>query len=148
MSKKTIILGFTLLMTCLSCTIEDRIERREDRITGAWEFHRAFYKSDFDLFRENITEEYENDIIEFFDDYEAVYDDFSEGFSYWGYWEINALRDFDENVEFLLDMEFFDDENRLAISYISRVELLTQNKLNIQVQDRRGVYTFRLRKID
>ncbi len=146
--SKIYFLGIIGLMLFSSCTIEDRIERREDRIIGVWEFDRVFYKDDRDLFRDNITHEYRNDIIEFYDNYEAVYEDFDAGIAYWGWWEITAIRDFEDDVEFLLDMEFFDDRDRLVISYLGRVNTLTRNRLNIEVQGRRGVYTFRLRRID
>ena len=88
-----------LLFTCLSlaflvtgCSDEFYLERQEDKIIGAWEFEKVFYKADNALFRDNITGDYANDIIEFYDDYTAIYDDYSLGKVYPGDWLIRLKK--------------------------------------------------------
>ncbi len=75
-----------------SCTIEDRLERKEDRLLGTWYFDRAFYKEDGDLFRDNVINEFEGDLITFFDDYTALYEDYSLNAAFDGGWEMFADR--------------------------------------------------------
>ena len=133
-----------------SCTIEERLERKEDRLMGAWVFEKAFYNDDNDLFRDNLTRDYEGDILEFFEDRFVLYEDVGTNEVFYGDWGLNATRrqfDDEQDVEFFLDMEFYDDRDRFAFSYFSTVTRLTWNKLHFKVHDRAGVYTFRLRKL-
>lgn len=147
--KKTILFSFLAAILMSGCTIEDRLERREDRLVGQWVFERAFYKDDNDLFRDDLTHQYEGDILEFFDDYFVIYEDWQTNEVFFGDWRLHAYRtyyDDDDDVDFLLDMEFFDENDRLAFAYFSSVTRLTNQKLHFTVSDRRGVYEFRLRK--
>lgn len=147
--KNALLICLLLAGLGTSCTIEDRLERREDRLLGTWFFDRAFYKGDYDLFRDNITNEFEGDVITFFDDYTALYEDYSLDAAFDGQWALFADRGFyddDEDVEFFLDMEFYDYVNNEDFAYYSRVTRLTRNKLNIRVNLRDGYYIFRLRR--
>lgn len=146
-----------LLFVCLSmsfilssCSLDYRLERREDRLYGRWAFDEAFYRNNGAIFRDNIFDEFGGDIVEFFPDYSAAYEDASRGGDFfWGEWEIFAERDNgDDDVDFFLDMYFFDDRGFESFSYIGEVRNLTYNRMRIRAYDRDGVYTFRLRKID
>ncbi len=149
MKRITLSSAFLILITLsfTSCTIEDRIENREDKLIGAWIIDKAWYKADRALFRNNVEDEFGEDIIEFFDDYTAVYDDLQTNELYWGDWNLSGYRT-DDNVDFLLDMEFYDDRDRLFIALLSNVTFLTREKLNITVHEPSGVFTFRLRRYD
>ena len=131
-----------------SCTLEEQLERREDRILGAWIIEKAWYKSDRALFRRNVEDEYGEDIIEFFADYSAVYDDLQSGELFWGDWNLSGYREDGEGVEFLLDMEFYNARDQRVFSFLSNVTLLTRGKLNITVHEPTGVLTFKLRRLD
>lgn len=147
--KKVIPFLLFAIWVLAGCTIEDRIERKEDRLLGTWYFERAHFKEDGDLFRDNVINEFEGDIITFFDDYTALYDDYSLQAVFDGDWGLFADRgtyDNEDDVEFFLDMSFYDFVNREDFNYYASVTLLTRNKLNLKVHLRNGFYTFRLRR--
>lgn len=146
---RTILSTVLVLAVLSSCSLDFRIERKEDRLIGRWAFDRAFFKGNNDLFRDDIFNEFAGDIIEFYPNYEASYDDASQRFIYWGDWEIFAQRGThdDEDTEFFLDMYFYDDRGRESFSYIGEVKRLTRNTLKIEAYDRYGEYTFRLQRI-
>lgn len=144
------ILSVALLLTVLSsCSLDYRIERKEDRLIGRWAFDRAFFKDNNAIFRDDIFYEFAGDIIEFYPNYEASYDDSSERRLYWGEWEIFAQRPNrdDDDVEFFLDMYFYDERGFENFSYIGEVRRVTRNTLKIEAYDRFGEYTFRLRRV-
>lgn len=147
MKEQSLLVLFSLTLIITSCSLEDRIERREERIMGAWRIDKAWYKSDRALFRRNVRDEFGEDIIRFFDNYEAVYEDWRTGELFFGDWTISAYRG-DDDIDFLLDMEFYDDRGRLYEAFLSNVTQLTRQKLNITVHEPSGVYTFRLRRFD
>ena len=146
--KKAIFLSLLAIFLFTTCSPDFRLERKEDRLMGAWIFEKAWYREDGDLFRDNVIREFEGDVIEFFGDYSCVYDDYSLNYAFWGDWELFYERSFyddEDDVEFYLDMTFF-DRGRVEFAYFSSVTLLTRNKLNLRVHDRGGVYTFKLRR--
>lgn len=139
-----------IAMFLSACSNDYRIDRRERRLIGAWEFEKAFYKPDNALFRDNITDQYRNDVVEFFGDYQAVYHDFSLRASFAGDWRIILDRDFygeDNNVEFFVDAAFFDSVNGEEFFLFGSIDRLNQNKLHLESSDRFGCYTFRLRRL-
>ncbi len=147
--KNALLICLLLAGLGTSCTIEDRLERREDRLLGTWYFDRAFYREDGALFRDNVINEFEGDVITFFDDYTALYEDYDLNAAFDGQWEIFADRAFydgDDDVEFFLDMSFYDYVNNEDFAYYSRVTRHTRNRLNIRVNLRNGFYTFKLRR--
>jgi hypothetical protein len=147
---RTIVAFILLTVVMSSCSLDYRIDRREDRLIGRWVFDRAFYKDNGALFRENIFNEYAGDVIEFYPNFEAAYDDASQRYTYWGEWEIFAQRgggSGDDDTEFFLDMYFYDDRGFESFSYIGEVKRLSRNVLRIEAYDRFGEYTFRLERI-
>ena len=152
MKHLAILVILSIIITTFSCTPDARLERREDKLEGAWEFDKAFYRSDWDLFRDNVIDDFRGDVIEFYGDYAAVYEDASENTFFDGEWEMfyQCEWDFvddDEEVEFYLDMYFYDANNRESFAYFTSINLITKNKLNLKAHTRDGVYTFRLRKL-
>ncbi len=147
--KRTIIIALAAFFLLSGCSAEYQLERREDKLIGAWAFDKAYYNEDGAIFRDNVIREFDGDVIEFFSDFSCVYDDYSLRSAFWGDWVLNYERgyfDDEPDIDFFLDMTFF-DRGRVAFSYFSSVTLLTNNRLHIRVHDRRGVYTFKLRRI-
>lgn len=143
-------LPLLLLSTILSaCSLDYQLERKEDRLMGSWTFTHAFYKDNGAIFRDNIFPEFAGDVIEFYPNYEASYDDASNRYLYWGDWEVFAQRGGadDDDIEFFLDMFFYDERGYESFSYIGTVRRLTRNSLKIEAYDRYGEYTFRLERI-
>jgi hypothetical protein len=150
MKKLLILLLAALVTTAFSCSDFARLERKEDRLIGAWAFDKAFYRSDWQVFRKDVFDEFRGDIIEFYGDYSAIYDDASQRIVYDGEWGLFFERDYfedDSDIEFYLDMHFWDDLTGESFAYFTAVNWLTQNKLNVRARTRDGVYTFKLRKI-
>ena len=150
--KFTSVLIFIFLM--LGCSTEYRVIRKENRLIGAWVFDRVFYKDDGALFRENLSGEYFGDVIEFFGDYSAIYDDVSLGVVFNGWWEILLDQDvfYDDDgsnrdLEFFLDMCFDDFIAREEFCYFGSICRVNRNRLVIEAVDRFGTWTFKLRRI-
>ena len=141
---------FAIITTALSCSDYARLERKEDRLIGAWEFDKAFYRNSWQIFRDDVFDEFRGDIIYFNEDYSAEYDDASLGIVFDGQWEMFFEREWDgddEDIEFFLDMYFYDVDGNESFAYFTCVNLITRNKLNIRARTRNGFYTFKLRKI-
>ena len=135
--------SFLLLFVLFSaCSIEDKIERREDRLTGSWQLEHASLKEDDELFADNVTDQFRGDRITFFADYSLFYEA-GNGEVFDGFWRINALRELDDDLEFTLDADFFDGRGRLAFQWLGTIDKLTGNSFNINLSERTG--TLRLR---
>jgi len=148
--------NFILFCTCLfivsSCSKEGIIRRKENKLIGAWEFEKVFYKRDNALFRDNITDEFANDVIEFFPDYTAIYDDYSLSAIFDGEWSLIVDEDdvydnSNSDLEFFVDAVFFDFLNREDFYVFGSIDKLNRNKLNLEGSDRFGKYTFKLRRL-
>jgi len=149
--------SFTYFLACCllatACSKDFRIRRKEDKLIGSWQFEKVYYKRDNALFRDNITDEFDGDIIEFFPNYGALYDDVSLRATFQGDWQIYADKDVyytddgsDSEWEFFLDMCFDDFIAGDSFCYFGSICRLNQNKLTIEAEDRRGKYTFKLRR--
>ena len=148
--------NFLLFCTCLfvvsSCSKEGIIRRKENKLIGAWEFEKVFYKRDNALFRDNITDEFANDVIEFFPDYTAIYDDYSLSAIFDGEWSLivdeeDVYDNSNSDLEFFVDAVFFDFLNREDFYVFGSIDRLNRNKLNLEGSDRFGRYTFKLRRL-
>lgn len=146
MMNRHILILLAALFLVTACTKEGIIRRKEDKLTGAWEFEKVFYKRDNALFRDNITDEYANDIVEFFSDYSAIYDDASLRSVFDGEWSLIVDEDFDD-LEFFVDAVFFDFVNREDFFMFGSIDKLNRNKLNLEASDNRGTFTFKLRRL-
>ncbi|MGB3801889.1 MAG: hypothetical protein WA952_18870 [Lewinella sp.] len=135
-----------LLLLISSCSIEDRIERREDRLLGMWQIDRATFKDDNALFRDNVTSEFRGDIVTFLPDNTLLYET-GAGALFDGFWVISAVRDLDDDVEFTLDADFFDDRARPAFQWLGTIDRLSGNSLNVTVFERGGVLQLRWDKL-
>lgn len=122
------------------CSIQDRIERREDRLMGTWALDRAFFWGDGALFRDNVTNDFRGDVITFSPDFTLFYEA-GNGEIFDGVWGISALRDnFNDNddVDFLIDADFFDVNGNFAFQWIGQIERLGRNNFNVRIQERNG----------
>ena len=129
------------LVFLIGCSLEDRIERREDRLTGTWQIERAFFKEDDELFRDNVTRDFAGDRVTFYPDYTLTYLT-GNGEVFEGFWRISVLREQDNDTEFTLDADFF-DRGQLAFQWLGTIDKLTGNSFNINIAERNG--TLRLR---
>jgi hypothetical protein len=141
--------GIALLAS--GCSEEYLLERKEDKLTGAWEIEKVFYKSDRALFRDNVTDEYRYDVIEFYSDYTAEYFDYSLNVVFPGDWLIRLDRDnyytedgSGSNMEYFIDAVFYDMFPEGDFAFFGSIDRLNKNSLNFEARDRRGTYTFKL----
>ena len=135
-----------LFLVFVGCSIEDRIERREDRLLGAWQIDKATFKDDNALFRDNVTGDFRGDRVTFFPDYTLLYET-GTGQLFDGYWVISAVRDRDDDTEFTLDADFFDLRGRPAFQWLGTIDRLSNNSLNVTVFERGGVLQLRWDKL-
>jgi len=130
------------LFFATGCSIQDRIERREDRLLGTWVIDRAVFDEDGALFNNNITDEFAGDRITFFPDNTVEYVT-GNGQFFVGTWFIDALRDLDDDLEFTIDADFFDADGFLAFRWVGTISRLTNNNFNLSISEVDG--TLRLR---
>ena len=138
------------MITLMSCSEQELIERREDKIIGSWRFEKAFFTGNNALFRDNITHLVEDDIITFNYDYSAVYDDAGKRTIYDGDWfvvlETFIDPDGTENIYFI-DALFYGDRSSDEFGFYAEITWLTQNKMTITFFDNNGEYVYKLEKI-
>lgn len=150
MKKSTLVSALLAVVLFTACSDDFILDRREDRLIGDWRIEKAFYRENGDVFRENVLDEYENDVISFFRNYEAQYDDVSRRELYGGNWELILDRGFfddEDDREFFLDLIFFDRFGRPAFDFNGEVIHLTNERLHIRVNDRSGTYLYKLRRL-
>lgn len=148
---KQFLLYATVVFLASGCSEQYWLERKEDKLIGTWEFEKAFYKADNALFRDNITNEYADDIIEFYGDYTADYIDYSLNTTFPGDWEIILDKDYyytedggSLNNEYFIDAVFYDGLAGEDFEFFGSIDRLNNNRLQFEARDRRGTYTFRL----
>ncbi len=149
--KNLLLLALSLLFVS-ACTKEGIIRRKENKLIGAWQFEKVFFKKHGALFRDNITHEFTHDIIEFFPDYTAIYDDYSLQAIFQGEWHLiidedDVYDNSNSDLEFFIDAVFFDFLNREDFYVFGSIDRLNRNKLNLEGSDRTGKYTFKLRRL-
>ncbi len=152
--KRKILLFVLVAILISSCSKERAIIRREDKLIGVWEIEKVTYKRDFGLFARDITDEYAGDVLEFLPDFSAFYDDSSLGATFSGSWillfEEDEYWSEDGNVsdlDFHLEANFYDYVTNEDFFFFGDIDRLTRNKLHFEMQDRRGEFRFKLRKI-
>jgi len=141
----------SIVILISSCTDRGRLERRENRIEGAWYFDRAFYKDDYALFRKNLIDDYRGDEITFYEDGFAEYYDASLDAYFSGDWFLTLHKtqyhDGSERI-YTLDMEFIDHIHREKFNFYSNATKIGLSNLNLEVYDDYGFYTFKLNRLD
>jgi len=143
MKYKYLLLSLTLLFALTGCGgIENKIERREDRLLGTWEIDRARFDEDGALFNDNVIDDFAGDRITFLRGGRLEYVT-GNGRFFAGTWFIDALRDLDDDLEFTIDADFFDGNGFLAFRWVGTIDRLTNNNFNVNVAEVDG--TLRLR---
>jgi len=136
-NKYAIILLGLFLIT--SCTTEELIERKEDRLIGSWEIDRARFDEDGFFNVDNITNEYRGDELTFFENGSLEYVE-SDGEVFTGSWFIDALRGGgdDDSTLYTLDADFYDFNGNLVFRWLGDIDKLTYRNFNISISDRNG----------
>lgn len=140
-----VLVGLSLLF---SCSDEEILDRKEDKITGTWFFDKAFYKADNALFRNNVISDYAGDFITFYPDNTALYDDRSLNAIFDGEWFLFLDRYDDGEKIFTMEMAFYDYVNRSDFVYFGEMTRISRNNITLRVRDDRGEYTFKLDKLN
>jgi hypothetical protein len=130
------------LLLSTGCSIQDQVERREDRLLGTWIIEKASFNEDGALFNSNVTDEFAGDRVTFLPNGRLEYLT-GDGRFFVGTWFIDALRDLDDDLEFTIDADFFDGGGFLAFRWIGTIDRLTENNFNINVSEVDG--TLRLK---
>lgn len=136
------LLATTALFTVTGCSIEDRIERRQDRLIGTWEIDRATFDEDGALFNDNITDDFRGDRLTFLPGGRVEYLT-GDGRLFIGTWFIDAIRDLDDDLEFTLDADFFGPTGFLEFRWLGTIQRLSENNFNLNIAEVDG--TLRLR---
>ena len=144
--KRSILLTLLAVSLVSACSLEYYFDKKEEKIIGVWEFEKVTYKKDSALFSDNITSEYRHDIIEFFSDYGAIYDDYSLGVIFDGEWSLIYDED-EEGHEFFIDAVFFDFLAGEDFSLFGSIDRLDHRVLKLEAYDNKGKFTFKLRRI-
>lgn len=118
----------------------------EDRLLGTWVLDRATFDEDGALFNSNVTDEFAGDRITFLRNGQVEYLT-GDGRFFVGTWFIDALRDLDDDTEFTLDADFFDNRGFLAFRWVGTINRLTRNNFNINVAEVDGVLRLRWDKL-
>ncbi|MFT7120966.1 MAG: hypothetical protein ACJAZ9_001144 [Neolewinella sp.] len=135
-----------LVLFTTGCSIQDKIERREDRLLGTWEIDRAVFDEDGSLFNNNITNDFEGDLLTFLPNGQVEY--LTRGGEFFvGTWFIDALRDLDDDLEFTIDADFFDGNGFLAFRWLGTISRLNENNFNLSVSEIDGTLRMKWDKV-
>ncbi|MEM6879070.1 MAG: hypothetical protein AAFY36_13870 [Bacteroidota bacterium] len=139
---------FLIALFVSSCTLEERIERREDRLMGEWLLDRATFRNRGGVFFNDISDEFSRDRVTFFSDFTLTYIA-GNGEIFDGAWRISTIEPRgDDGREFILDAEFYDLDNRLAFTWVALIERLDRRRLKILIQEVDGELRLRWDKLD
>lgn len=144
------LLLFTIIATSLasSCSIQDRIENREDRLLGTWVIDNAFFRRDGALFRDNVLNDFRGDRITFLPDGTVEYVT-GNGEFFDGPWFIDAIRAdaTNDDLEFTIDADFFDGFGNLAFRWVGTIDRLGSRNFNVNISERNGVLRLKWDKL-
>lgn len=133
-----------------SCTIEQRLDRKEDKLIGVWTIDKVIYDKYGSIFKKKVTRQYRHDVFEFLPNNRVYYFDDDINFEFEGSWDIVAERSFDhegdEEFEFYIEMHFYDPIHRDAFGYYGYISRLSRNKFHFHVSDGGGELEFRFRR--
>lgn len=139
---------FLLILIFGSCSLEERIERREDRLMGEWLMDRATFRNRGGIFFEDITSDFRRDEVEFLSDFSLLYRA-GNGEVFDGAWRITTVdAGAEEGIEFILDAEFYDIDNNLAFTWVAEIERLDNRRLKMLIQEIDGELRLRWDKVD
>ena len=144
----TLSLGIIFFLT--SCSVENAIDRREDKLIGSWKIDKVIYDQYGRLFKKKLTADYRFDEFEFLPDHRVYYYDDDIGVEFEGEWEIVPHRQYDQDgdkeVEFYIEMFFYDPVYNDVFGYYGFISRLTRNKFRFFVSDSGGELEFRFKR--
>ncbi len=133
-----------------ACTIEDRLDRKADKLIGVWKIDKVIYDRYGALFKKKITGDYKYDEFEFLPDQRAYYYDDDLNFEFEGNWEIVAERGYDhegdQEYNFYIQMNFYDPVHQDAFGFYGYISRLTHKKFHFHASDGGGELEFRFRR--
>lgn len=134
-----------------SCSIEDRLDRRADKLTGVWEIDKVIYDKYGAIFKKKVTSDYRNDVFEFLPDHRVYYYDDDIDYEFEGNWQLVAEENYDhkgdKEFEFYIQMHFYDPIYREAFGYYGYISRLTSNRFQFHVADGSGNLEFRFKRL-
>ncbi len=143
-----IVLGLGLVVN--SCSIDDRLDRKADKLIGVWVIDKVIYDKYGSLFNKKVTREYRNDEFEFLPDGRVYYFDDDINYEFEGNWDVVAERsrdlEGDNQYEFYIEMHFYDPVYKDAFGYYGYISRLTRNRFHFHVSDRSGELEFRFQR--
>lgn len=143
-----LVLGLGLVVN--SCTIDDRLDRKADKLIGVWVIDKVIYDKYGSLFNKKVTREYRNDEFEFLPDGRVYYFDDDINYEFEGNWDVVAERsrdlEGDNQYEFYIEMHFYDPVYKDAFGYYGYISRLTRNRFHFHVSDRSGELEFRFQR--
>jgi len=141
-------IGISILVN--SCSIEDRLDRKADKLIGAWKIDKVIYDKYGSLFNKKVTGDYRNDEFEFLPDHQVYYYDDDIDYEFEGNWTLVAEQgydhDGDEEFEFYIQINFYDPVLKDAFGYYGYISRLNHKKFTFHVADRSGELEFRFRR--
>lgn len=143
-----LVIGVSVVLN--SCTIENRIDRKADKLIGVWRIDKVIYDKYGSLFNKKVTREYRNDEFEFLPDTRVYYFDDDINYEFEGNWNIVAEKDYnydgEREIEFYIEMHFYDPVYNDAFGYYGYISRLNDNKFHFHVSDGGGELEFRFRR--
>jgi len=143
-----LVLGLGLVVN--SCTIDDRLDRKADKLIGVWVIDKVIFDKYGSLFNKKVTREYRNDEFEFLPDGRVYYFDDDINYEFEGNWDVVAERsrdlEGDKQYEFYIEMHFYDPVYNDAFGYYGYISRLTRNRFHFHVSDRSGELEFRFQR--
>ncbi len=149
---KKVLLSLVLIPLFLtSCLYDEVAEMKENKIEGVWTFEKARFREKWELFGDDMMHHFKGDIIEFYDDNTALYDDFQLRQQFTGNWGVTYEIEYDEEGDevpvYFLDMGFYDPIEDQVFGYYAELHFLTRKRMRISAWNDRGEYIFKLKKI-
>ena len=71
-----------------SCTEEQAINKREEKIEGTWKFDKATFREEWELFGDDMMYHFKRDRIVFYEEGTAVYEDYQHQRDFEGSWGV------------------------------------------------------------
>jgi hypothetical protein len=126
----------------VGCTRADYIDREENQIVGAWYFDRVRIVKPFDI--DNITNDYNDAEIEFFDDYTVIYTQ-DNGDVLEGSWTFNIVDGGEENMDQLI-LQLEDASGNQMLFLWDDFTVTNRRMWGQEDYDDNGQITYRLRR--
>lgn len=147
-------LNFTILFLALlfsSCSVDFFVDKKEDKLIGLWSVEKVTFKEHGAWFRDNISDDYLGDEFEFLPDYRVVYYDADIGTEFVGNWSVVAEKNYDfgdndSEVEFYIEMHFYDPIYQDAFGFYGFISKLTRKNFKYHVSEPNGELSFQFKK--